>query len=411
MARMRPVLFSSTTTAPCTTGRTRSSARAPALALAVGHANQDDIVKRKLALSDCVVDGERKDAAVSQADPPRLALLAVARLLHDDRGRPVHVVERQSRARQRLLPGRPLVAGFLLRFGALDGLGQLRLRGHELHPPGAALIAREPLLQRRLHRPLQLRIDRRAHGVGVGGDRLDACQRFGLARDLIHEVEADIAPRPLVGHHCRQRRQSAAGLLLRGIGLVLLHAAENISEPFLRASGMPVGIEIVRPLGQAGQQRALLQGQILRLLAEIAAGRELDPPGAAAEIDRIEVELEDLRLAQRVLDPRGHDHLADLAVIGEVLADQEVLHDLLGDGRAALRAPGLREVADEGADQAALVDAFVPIEALVLGREERLLDVFRDVGERNPLRAAGSPRTPPRSVRPCGRARRSRPEV
>ena len=28
-----------------------------------------------------------------------------------------------------------------------------------------------------------------------------------------------------------------------------------------------------------------------------------------------------------------------------------------------------------------------------------------------PTRAAGSPRTPPRSVRPCGRARRSRPEA
>jgi hypothetical protein len=43
---------------------------------------------------------------------------------------------------------------------------------------------------------------------------------------------------------------------------------------------MPVGIEIVRPLGQGGKTAALFQGQVLRLLAEIAAGRELDPPGA-----------------------------------------------------------------------------------------------------------------------------------
>ena len=198
-------------------------------------------------------------------------------------------------------------------------------------------------------------------------------------------MEADVAPRPFVGDHCRQRRQPAADLLLRGICFVLLHAAENIGEPLLGASGMAVGIEIVRPLGQAGKQRALFQRQFLRLLAEIAAGRELDPPGAAAEINRIEVELEDLRFAQRVLDPRCHDHLADLAVIGEVLADQEVLHDLLGDGRAALRASGLRKVADEGADQAALVDPSVAIEALVLGREERLLDVFRNIAERDPL--------------------------
>ena len=297
----------------------------------------------------------------------------------------MHVVERQPRTRQRLLPGRPLVAGLALRFGALDGLGQLGLGGNELHPPGAALVAREPLLQRRLHRPLQWRIDRRAHRVGVGGDGLDAGHRFGLPRHLVDEVEADVAPRPLVGHERRQRRQSAAGRLLRRVGLVLLHAAEHIGEPLLRPPGMPVGIEIVRPLGQAGQQRPFLQRQLLRPLAEIAAGREFDPPGAAAEIDRVEVELENLRLAQRMLEPGGHDHLADLAVIGQVLAHQEVLHDLLGDGRAALRASGLREIADEGADQAALVDALVPVEALVFGRQERLLHVLGNVGEGNPF--------------------------
>ena len=141
-----------------------------------------------------------------------------------------------------------------------------------------------------------MRVDRRAHGVGVGGDRLDPRDRFGLARDLIDKVEADVAPRPLVGDHCRQRRQPAADLLLRGICFVLLHAAQNIGEPFLGAAWMAVRIEVVRPLGQAGQQRTLLQAQVLRLLAEIAAGRELDPPGAAAEINRIKVELEDLRL-------------------------------------------------------------------------------------------------------------------
>jgi hypothetical protein len=85
---------------------------------------------------------------------------------------------------------------------------------------------------------------------------------------------------------------------------------------------MPVGVEIVRSLGQAGEQRALLQGQLLGRLAEIAARAELDAPRAAAEIDRIEIELEDFRLGQRVLDPRRHDHLADLALVGEVLAYQ-----------------------------------------------------------------------------------------
>ena len=119
---------------------------------------------------------------------------------------------------------------------------------------------------------------------------------------------------------------------------------------------MAVGRKIVRTFGQPGQQGAFFQRELLGRLAEIAARRKLDAPGAAAEIDRIEIELENFRLAQRLLHPRGHHHLADLALIGEVLPHQQVLHDLLGDSRAALRAAGLGEIADERANHPALVD-------------------------------------------------------
>src|SRR5262249_56431754 len=108
-------------------------------------------------------------------------------------------------------------------------------------------------------------------------------------------------------------------------------------------------------------------------LAEIAARSELDAPGAASEIDGVEIELENLRLAERTLDPGRHDHLADLALVGQVFAHQQVLDDLLGDGGTALRAPGGGEIADEGADQATLVDPLVLVEAFVLGRDESLL--------------------------------------
>ena len=57
---------------------------------------------------------------------------------------------------------------------------------------------------------------------------------------------------------------------------------------------------------------------------------------------------------------------------------------MLGDGRAALRPAGCGEIADEGADQAALVDPLVLIEASILGREKSLLHVLRDVGKRHP---------------------------
>src|SRR5262249_1838918 len=154
---------------------------------------------------------------------------------------------------------------------------------------------------------------------------------------------------------------------------ILLQAAEHVGESLLRAARVPVGTEIIRTLGQARKQRAFLDRELLRRLAEIAARRHLDAPGAAAEINGIEIELENLRLAERLLAPRRHDHLANLALVGQVFADQEVLDDLLGDGRAALRAPGGGEIADEGADQAALVDPLVLIEAFVLGRKKSLL--------------------------------------
>ena len=84
------------------------------------------------------------------------------------------------------------------------------------------------------------------------------------------------------------------------------------------------------------------------------------------------------------VEPRRDDHLAHLALVADVVADQEVLGHLLGDGRAALRPAGLGEIGDEGADQAALVDALVLIEALVFGRDERLLYIGRNFLERHP---------------------------
>ncbi len=147
---------------------------------------------------------------------------------------------------------------------------------------------------------------------------------------------------------------------------------------------MPVGIEVIRPLGQAGQKRSLRKFEGVRGFPKIGPRRHFDTPGAAAEIDAVEIELENLALAQLALDPRRHDHLADLALVGKIVAHQQVFRDLLGDGRAALRAAGLGKVAEEGADQAALVDPLVLIEAPILGRDEGLLYVLRNVGKHHP---------------------------
>ena len=198
---------------------------------------------------------------------------------------------------------------------------------------------------------------------------------------------------------------SASSLLVGVDEAVLLHAAEHVGEAFLGAIGMTVGIEVVRPLQQTRQHRAFGEREGLGRLAEIAARGHLDAPGAAAEIGGVEIELENIRLGERGLDPRGDDHFADLALVGHVLADQQVLDHLLGDGRAALRPSGLGQIADEGADDAALVDAVVLIEAAVFGGDERLLHVVGNVARAAPRRAGCRARTRRRSAGPCRRAR------
>jgi hypothetical protein len=62
---------------------------------------------------------------------------------------------------------------------------------------------------------------------------------------------------------------------------------------------------------------------------------------------------------------------AALALVGAIFAHQQVLDELLGYGRASLRAPGLREVADERADQAAFVDTLSGLLAWLPDRDPR----------------------------------------
>src|SRR5262249_3278783 len=173
------------------------------LAPAVRSGGQDDSVDRELTLRGSIVDREWHNPPVGEPDTPRLALRAGRLLQHDGR-RPVHVIKRQPCSRERPLPSRLFVARSLAGFDALDGLRYIRLRAAELNAPRAALVARQPLLQSLLHRPLQWRADRRAHCVRVGGDRLDTCNRLRFPGDLIDEVEADGPARPFIGYECWQ---------------------------------------------------------------------------------------------------------------------------------------------------------------------------------------------------------------
>ncbi len=135
-----------------------------------------------------------------------------------------------------------------------------------------------------------------------------------------------------------------------------------------------LGVEVVGVVENARQDGGLLEVEVLGRDVEVGHRGGLDAVGAAAEVDGVEVALEDLLLALLALELQGEEGLLELALEGPLLGEVEDLHVLLGDRRRALRAVAAG-VAERRPDDALGVDALVGPEALVLGRDDRLLDV------------------------------------
>ena len=109
--------------------------------------------------------------------------------------------------------------------------------------------------------------------------------------------------------------------------------------------------------------------------------RERSP---VAEVDLVQVQLEDAGLGQAPLEEERHGLLAELPRKGLLGAQQRVLDELLGQrARADEVAPVAGQVGDGGAGDADRVDAGVLEEPMVLGRQHRPHDVAGHLGQRH----------------------------
>src|SRR6185503_14073166 len=104
-----------------------------------------------------------------------------------------------------------------------------------------------------------------------------------------------------------------------------------------------------------------------------------DAARAAAEVDVVQVELEDLVLVVGALDRAGDARLEQLAgerlVLPRDALGDEVAGELHGDGARALADVAGAQVGEQGAEDAVRVDAVVLAEALVLDGDEGIGDV------------------------------------
>ena len=125
---------------------------------------------------------------------------------------------------------------------------------------------------------------------------------------------------------------------------------------------------------------------------EVRARGRLDPVGAVAEVDRVQVVAQDLLLGPLVREVVGERGLAELLEErAVVLGGERVLDELLGDRRAALDGLLCTTSWKKARADAAQVDAVVGVEAAVLDRDDRVLHHRRDLrlSEKDPLLVAG----------------------
>ena len=133
-----------------------------------------------------------------------------------------------------------------------------------------------------------------------------------------------------------------------------------------------------RILGDRCQQGCFGRAHLRGPVVEVDARGLLDAVGTVPEVDGVQVRGEDPVLRPPLLELPGERRLAELAADRLLVRQVGVLDELLGDRRAALHRAAVRDVGPDGAAHAAHVDAAVLVEALVLGRDDRVLHPGRD---------------------------------
>ncbi len=278
-------------------------------------------------------------------------------------------------------PGRARHAGQrLLPHRAHRGAG-----GEVRHRPAPAatrlVVAHQPVAQRAVGLRLQSGIEAGAHHEAALQGAVGAEAVHQLAAHLLGE---EIRPGQQLGLRMHRRHHGLRvrpGRVLGRQHVRVEHAVQHPVAPRAGGVGVALRVVVVGRLRQRREERRLGRGQRVERLVEVGLRRRRHAVGALAEIDLVQVQLEDALLAQRPLDPDRQQRLLDLAREADLVGQQHVLDHLLGDGRCAdrpLALAALHQVGRGGAQDGQRVDAVVAEEALVLGGDEGVLDEVRD---------------------------------
>lgn len=253
-------------------------------------------------------------------------------------------------------------------------------------PAMAAVVDVQAIAHGLVGRRLQHRVDGRGDVVALGQRLVAEAGDHLLADHLGHvgrvHLDGALVRRGVHRHGLRLRRFGCAH------ELQLDHAIEDVVAAHLRALGIGQRIAAGRKLRNARERGHLVERKLIELLAVIELRRGRDAVGAVAEEALVQVQLEDLVLAQLALHAHRREHLGELARVAVFIAEEELARDLLGDGRTTRHALRIgRGDEPHRARDALEVDAVVLVEARVLDGEEGLLLALRDVLDRHRVAA------------------------
>ena len=156
----------------------------------------------------------------------------------------------------------------------------------------------------------------------------------------------------------------------------IAHVHEAVKHVVPAAFGtllVHAGVQARRGLNEAGEHGAFLWGEILSVLIKVGVGCRLDAVGIAAEVDRIQVGVEDVLFFPLVGHLDGVDELARLAHVGVFVAHQGVFHVLLGNRGTTTGGVIAGDLTQHRAAQTGEGKAGVIPEVAVLGGEHGVL--------------------------------------
>src|SRR6266851_171699 len=253
--------------------------------------------------------------------------------------------------------------------------------------PGTRILAAEPgkvafeLVEPARHRILGKALERDVEGGGDSGAEDGSFLEF-LA-DVVGEVRSGLAgPRSRGSAH----RVPARALVRRGVEHgQLMQSFENDVAPLAR----PVRIQYRRVrvwrTHHPGQERRLAGAELVNLLGEVDARGCPDPPDrqgtALAEINLVQIRLEDLWLRVPPFDQNGQPGLLQLPQDRPLAGQQSVLDELLCDGASALHPPSAAKVGPCRPRDGPHVESTVLEEPMILGGEHGVDEGLRRFGE------------------------------